>query len=242
MLIIGESMKYDVVIRCKNEMEWLPRVITSLRGQTCKYNNIILVDNGSEDGSLEYAAQAGCKIIHYDKEDFNYSYALNIGIRASSEPYILILSAHCEIVTKGSVHHMAEVLNRHDAAGVYGRQLPTVKSSPLDTRDLVTTFGREEIVFRTYPFFHNAFSFISRAAWQDLEFDEECNGIEDRIWALGQAKLGRKIVYTPDALVFHEHGLNQGGSDSRARRVCKALERLHRDDVFEWPKFESQGS
>ena len=232
-------MKYDVVIRCKNEMEWLPRVITSLKSQTFKYNNIILVDNGSDDGSLEYAAKVGCKIIHYDKEDFNYSYALNIGIRASSAPYILILSAHCEIVTRDSVKNMAEVLNKRDAVGVYGRQIPTLNSSPLDTRDLVTAFGREEIVFRTHPFFHNAFSLISRAAWQELEFDEGCNGIEDRIWALEQAKLGRRIVYTPDSLVFHEHGLNQGGSDIRARRVCKALERLHQDDVFEWPKFQS---
>ena len=72
----------------------------------------------------------------------------------------------------------------------------------------------------------------------NIEFDEHCNGIEDRIWAVEQAKLGQKIVYTPDSLVFHEHGLNQGGSDVRARRVCKALEVLHSDDVFEWPTFD----
>lgn len=232
-------MKYDVVIRCKNEMEWLPRVITSLKDQSLASNNIFLVDNGSSDGSREYAASEGCEVLNYDKKEFNYSYALNMGIRKCDASLVLLLSAHCEIVDTDSIKNMARVLNKYDAAGVFGRQIPTLNSNPLDTRDLVTAFGREEIIYTKYPFFHNAFSMIQRSDWQAVEFDERCNGMEDRIWAVNQAKLGRKIVYTPDSLVFHEHGLNQGGSDSRARRVCKALEVLHEDDVFEWPEFNS---
>ena len=42
-------MKYDVVIRCKNEIEWLPRVISSLNNQSVKPSKIILVDNSSDD-------------------------------------------------------------------------------------------------------------------------------------------------------------------------------------------------
>ena len=48
-------MKYDVVIRCRNEMEWLPRVISSLNNQSIKPSKIILVDNSSDDGSAEFA-------------------------------------------------------------------------------------------------------------------------------------------------------------------------------------------
>ena len=43
-------MQYDVVIRCRNEMEWLPRVIQSLSKQTIKPSKIIVVDNASDDG------------------------------------------------------------------------------------------------------------------------------------------------------------------------------------------------
>ena len=56
-------MKYDVVIRCKNEMEWLPRVIESIKKQTIKPSKIILVDNSSSDGSREYALEQGCSLI-----------------------------------------------------------------------------------------------------------------------------------------------------------------------------------
>lgn len=230
-------MQYDVVIRCKNEIEWLPRVINSLSTQTKKPANIIFVDNASTDGSAEYAAANDCKVIKYDKKDFNYSYALNLGFRETVNDNVLILSAHCPLVTDNSVENMEKVLVKYNAAGVYGRQIPTVNSNAIDTRDLLTIFGREEIVFNKFPFFHNAFSFIQRSAWESVQFDENSNGIEDRIWASEQALRKRKIVYTPEAIAFHEHGLNHGATEERASRVCRALAVLHKNDMFEWPHF-----
>lgn len=230
-------MKYDVVIRCRNEMEWLPRVISSINNQSIKPSKIILVDNSSDDGSAEFAKKKNCVVLKYDKDEFNYSYALNLGIKETSAEEILILSAHCELMTEGSVQNMIEVRHAYKAAGVFGRQVPTINSNPIDTRDLITVFGRERIVFESHPFFHNAFSLIDRAAWEVCPFDENQNGVEDRFWARQQAMKGRKIVYEPDSIVFHEHGLNQGASMNRALRVCKSLKDLHDDDVFAWPKF-----
>ncbi|MEK9779867.1 MAG: glycosyltransferase [Gammaproteobacteria bacterium] len=232
-------MAYDVVIRCKNEIEWLPRVIDSLNKQTIQPSKIILVDNSSNDGSIEYATSKGCNIIHYDKKKFNYSYALNIGIKETSQKEVLLLSAHCEIVNKDSIENLIQVRHAYKAAGVFGRQIPTVNSNPIDTRDLVTVFGRERIVYEKFPFFHNAFSLIHRIAWEDCPFDEKQNGIEDRFWAREQALKGRKIVYEPDSVVFHEHGLNQGFSMERAIRVCENLKDLHNNDIFDWPLFKN---
>lgn len=231
-------MKYDVVIRCKNEMEWLPRVLSSLNNQTIKPSRIIVVDDASNDGSFQYAEQMGCVVLNYDRAEFNYSYALNLGIGETDADQVLILSAHCELVTAGSVQNLIEVRHAYKAAGVYGRQIPTINSNPVDTRDLITVFGRERIVFESHPFFHNAFSLIERASWEECHFDENQNGVEDRFWALEQAKKGRKIVYEPDSFVFHEHGLNQGASMERALRVCKSLKDFHKDDMFTWPTFE----
>ena len=231
-------MKYDVVIRCRNEIEWLPKVIKSLKTQSINPEKIILVDNNSDDGSIEYAIKENCIIVKYDKPEFNYSYSLNLGINETSQPNILILSAHCEIVTQTSIQNMIEVREYYDAAGVFGRQIPTIKSSPIDTRDLITVFGRERIVYKKYPFFHNAFSLIDRKAWEICHFDESQNGVEDRFWAREQALKGRKIVYEPDSIAFHEHGLNQTLSNDRAIRVCKSLKVLHEDDIFTWPSFK----
>jgi len=231
-------MKYDVVVRCRNEMKWLPRVVESIKKQSIKPSKIILVDNSSNDGSREYALEQGCSIVEYDKSEFNYSYALNLGIKKTTQNEIIILSAHCELLTHNSIENLIEVRHAYKAAGVFGRQIPTKNSNPVDTRDLTTVFGRERIVYEKYPFFHNAFSLIERRAWEDCPFNEKQNGIEDRFWARDQASKGRKIVYEPESVVYHEHGLNQGISVERALRVCKSLESLHEDDIFAWPSFK----
>ena len=70
-----------------------------------------------------------------------------MGLQETSQEEILILSAHCELLTPRSVENLIEVRHAYKAAGVYGRQIPTVNSNPVDTRDLVTVFGRERIVF-----------------------------------------------------------------------------------------------
>jgi glycosyltransferase involved in cell wall biosynthesis len=102
-------MKYDVVIRCRNEMEWLPRFISSLNNQSVKPSRIILVDNSSDVDFCEYARKENCVLLQYDKVKFNYSYALNPGIIDTCEDEVLIISAHCELMTSGSVQNMTKV-------------------------------------------------------------------------------------------------------------------------------------
>ena len=151
-------------------------------------------------------------------------------------PKILILSAHCALYSKDAVEILLNTMDRFDAGGVFGRQIPTKKSNPIDIRDLLTVFGRERIIYEKFPFFHNAFSLIKKSIWLNTKFDENVNGIEDRFWASKICQTGEKIVYEPSAVAYHEHGLNQSSNIKRASRVCKALSQLHKDDIIEFPK------
>ncbi|KJZ15946.1 hypothetical protein TW85_03420 [Marinomonas sp. S3726] len=229
-------LPYDVLIRCKNEMRDLPEVTRSLLAQTVQPNKVVFVDSGSTDGSKEFALQQGFDVIDYNAPVFNYSESLNLGMAACTSPRVLILSAHCILVEDTSVEKMIESIDVFGAAGVFGRQLPTEKSNPLDVRDLLTVFGRERIIYEQHPFFHNAFSLVERSVWEKVPFDDRINGIEDRLWALEVCRLGKKIVYEPNALVFHEHGLNQTSDSARALRVCRALSVLHQDDVVKFSR------
>lgn len=231
-------LNYSVVIRCRNEDQSLADTLESLKRQTIPPTSVILVNNNSTDNSTAIAKQYGCLIIEYPPEDtFNYSKALNIGIKAGDNPLIMLLSAHCPLATYDSAERLLAVFQLFNPVGVFGRQLPTVNSNAIDTRDLLTVFGRERIIYETHPFFHNAFSMITKKAWETTPFDETINGIEDRVWAQSVVNHGGKIVYEPSAMVFHEHGLNQGSDEARAFRVCKSLYQLHKDDVFTYPHF-----
>ena len=229
-------LEYSAVIRCKNEEKWLSSTLSSLQTQSRLPTKIILVDNNSQDRSQEIAISNGAEIVNYplDKK-FNYSYSLNLGIRECQTPLILLISAHCILTDMTSVERLIEIFDLFEPAGAFGRQLPTVNSNAIDTRDLLTVFGRERIIYEKHPFFHNAFSMIRYDLWQTHNFDETIDGIEDRLWAQKMCDMGHKIVYEPRASVYHEHGLNQGSNESRASRVCKALYQLHKDESFEYP-------
>ena len=221
----------DVVIRCKNEIEWLPSVLDSISTQSLKPQKIIVVDDSSNDGSREYASEHDCHIVDYGSDPFNYSRALNIGLQDVSSDTALLLSAHCVLYDNFAIEKLMKSLDVPSAVGVFGRQIPTSNSSDIDIRDLLTVFGRERLVYEKYPFFHNAFSLIDMSYWKNNLFSEATNGIEDRVWAYEACANGFKIIYEPEAIVFHEHGLNQGCSLPRAKRVVNALRLLHKDDI-----------
>lgn len=79
----------SVVIMTKNEAAIIGRTLACLRGFT---DDIILVDNGSTDGTVEIAKQNGCRIIH-NKEWRGYGPVKNIGIDAARYDWILSLDA-----------------------------------------------------------------------------------------------------------------------------------------------------
>jgi rhamnosyltransferase len=113
-----------------------------------------------------------------------------------------------------------------DAAGVYGKQEPLPFSSDLDKRDLFFTFRPERKVQAKDAFFDNANSIIKREIWEKFPFDEEALHIENLIWGKEIIERGYKIIYSPDASVYHYHGIHHGGDLKRAKEVVEILERI----------------
>jgi hypothetical protein len=57
-------------------------------------------------------------------------------------------------------------------------------------------------------------------------FDESVTNIEDRVWARKVLADGLKIIYEPEASVYHWHGIHQELNPDRARGVVRILESL----------------
>jgi CMP-N-acetylneuraminic acid synthetase len=107
---------------------------------------------------------------------------------------------------------------------VYGRQVPVSFSEESDKRDLLLTFGLDRRVQVRDTFFHNANSMIPRSVWEKYPFDENVTNIEDRVWGKNVIGAGYKIVYEPDACVYHYHGIHQNGRTDRAQNVLRIIE------------------
>ncbi len=91
-------------------------------------------------------------------------------------------------------------------------------------------------------FFHNANSMLRRDVWDRVPFDEAVSNIEDRVWGKAVIQAGYRLVYEPEAGVYHHHGLHQGNDEKRARGVVSIIENVDVDSVGQLPKSIQPGN
>ena len=86
-------MKITIVIPNYNGKHFMEPCLASLGRQTYKDFEILVVDNASTDGSIEYLKEhyPDIRIITLD-QNYGFSKAVNVGIRHSSAPYVILLN------------------------------------------------------------------------------------------------------------------------------------------------------
>lgn len=102
----------SVIIPNFNGMAYLDGVLAGLECQTVSNFDVILVDNGSNDGSCAFVA-ARYPWVHLIElpENFGFCKAVNEGIRASRSPYVLLLNNDIE-VTENFIEEMLSAIKR----------------------------------------------------------------------------------------------------------------------------------
>ncbi|MCG3770525.1 MAG: hypothetical protein JW384_01675 [Nitrosomonadaceae bacterium] len=226
----------SIIVRTKNEERWIAHCLAMLYKQDLQDFEVILVDNQSVDHTVAVASRHPlAAVVNVTK--YLPGHALNEGIRVSKGRFIVCLSAHC--IPKGT--DWLSTLRRNfnedkKLAGVYGRQLPVSFTSAVDKRDLLIVFGQDRRVQIKDYFFHNANSMLPRDVWEQFPFDEQVTNIEDRVWGKAVIEAGYRIVYDPEAAVYHHHGLHQGNAPERAKGVVSIIERVDEGLVNELPE------
>lgn len=82
-----------VIIPNLNGMPYLEGCLSSLERQTAKNFDVLLLDNGSEDGSPEYVQKHFPQVrLHRYTDNTGFCHAVNAGIRMSDAPYVILLN------------------------------------------------------------------------------------------------------------------------------------------------------
>lgn len=125
-MIIG--MKSTIVIPNYNGIKYLEKCLLSILEDVGEYPvRILVIDNGSADGSPELAGKiAGVEVIRMG-ENTGFCRAVNVGIRASNTPYIILLNNDLT-VEKGFIRAMEEALDKDPKAFSAGAQMRMMKA------------------------------------------------------------------------------------------------------------------
>lgn len=87
--------KVTVIIPNYNGLQFMEPCLKALEGQNYKEFDLLMVDNGSQDGSGEWLRERGIPTLFLG-ENTGFSGAVNAGIRAVSTPYVILLNNDTE--------------------------------------------------------------------------------------------------------------------------------------------------
>lgn len=197
-------MTISIIIRAKNEEKNIGETLTKIiSSKLDKSFEVILIDSGSIDKTLEIAKRNDVKILAISESEFSYGYSLNYGIQRASGDIICCISAHCIPCNDNWLSELVQPIINGEAQATFGRQVPKEGINPFEEMFLNKRFPDDINIAGRVPF-SNANSAFLKELWDEVKFDEHIPGWEDYLWYL-MRKDEYTFKYVPNAGVFHSH-------------------------------------
>jgi rhamnosyltransferase len=218
---LSAQASVSVVIRARNEARFIGETLRAIFDPAALApRQVVVVDSGSTDGTLDIVRQFPVQLIEISPEQFTYGYALNLGVANVAAEIVATLSAHSLPADSEWLRELIKPFSRARIAGVYGRQLPRPNATILELLGMRLTgvLSQTPRVLDRRPLFSNANGAFRRSLWLEHPFDEDIRGAEDIAWVRTMQERGYLIAYQPSAAVFHSHGEPLGKHLRRASR------------------------
>jgi rhamnosyltransferase len=241
-LVTGGSVVASVLIPTYNAGSEFAAVLEAISNQKTDFGyELLLVDSGSTDGTLELARHHSTRIISIPKSEFSHGGVRNRGISEARGEYVAMTVQDAIPANEHWLSKLVEnMADDERVAGVYSRQIPRPDCNPFSRHMLEHHFtnrperheqaledpGRYESLTPMQKLeainFDDVSSCIRRSVWKEHPFRPVSFG-EDLDWSQRVIKAGYKIVYDPGSAVVHSHNRSSLYEMKRAYVAHKLL-------------------
>ena len=206
----------SVVIPVKNGGADLMRCLDAIARQKVDDEiEVVIVDSGSKDGSVDVARSHGARVHEIPSSEFGHGRTRNLGAGLARGETLVFTSQDAYAADETWLACLVRPLAADErVVGVYGRQLPHDDAAPPERYFLDFLYGPEPRVQRLdtdaepdfeKTLFSNVNSAIRRAVWLEFPFAQDLIMSEDQEWSRRVLLAGYELVYQPDAAVHHSH-------------------------------------
>jgi glycosyltransferase involved in cell wall biosynthesis/GT2 family glycosyltransferase len=210
--------RVSAVIPVKDGERYLQELLDALAVEGV--DEVLVIDSGSRDGSLEIARAAGVELLEIDPEDFGHGRTRNLGAERTSGELICFLTQDATPCPGWlDAYRQAFALDERVGAA-YGPHLPRADTSPMIARELTEFFAGFETGPRDLDaqaiarpviqragdpsFLSNVNACYARACWEEVRLREVAYS-EDQAFGADMLAAGWLKVYQPGAAVLHAH-------------------------------------
>lgn len=231
-------LKASVVIPSLNGGDLLLTVVDRVLEQQAPWPfELLIIDSGSTDGSLERLRAKNLRIHSIPKTEFSHGGTRNLGVELSSGEYVAFLTQDALPIDAFWLFNLVSVLEHEPkAAGAFGKHLAYPQASAFVKRDLEAHFNHlaqqpiyldkntDAELFATgeaawrqiLHFYSDNNSCLRRSVWQQFPYPVIEYG-EDQVWADQIIKAGYKKAYALNAIVYHSHDYNEQETFERSQ-------------------------
>ena len=234
----------SIIILTWNGLELSKRCLESLRhADTSKKATIIVVDNGSTDGTIEYLKSLNDITLIENNTNLGYAKAVNIGIRASAKNNdIVLLNNDTEIIDIDWLDKLSATANSDAQIGIIGAKIlrddgliqhcgaylppdtywgQQLAGGEFDINQYAGIFDVESVVF--------ACAYIKRALISSIGLLSEdfFAYFEDTDYCLRTKNSGYRVVVNGDVRILHSEN-----SSTRINKVSHSKIFLKSQEIF----------
>ncbi|MBW2274158.1 MAG: glycosyltransferase [Deltaproteobacteria bacterium] len=221
-------MLASIVIRTLDEERHLQALLEAIESQESEIleTEVVLIDSGSTDRSLEIASSYGCRIEHIGRDDFSFGRSLNRGCAAGTGDILVFVSGHCVPLGVDWLERLTAPIASGEVSYAYGRQIGGPGSRYSESRLFAKQYPEQSRIPQQGFFCNNANAALLRSAWEKEPFDEESSGLEDMDLAKRLVDQGQRVGYVAEAPVIHHHDESWQQVRWRFEREALALQSI----------------
>ena len=196
----------SIIMRSFNEAWALRETLPALRAQEYKNWELIVIDSGSTDGSVELIRQAHPRhFIQILPHDYKPGRVMNHGMQLARGDLAVFLNADATPQNASWLRPLVRGLQDPATAAVFGRQVPRPDCRGVFACDYDRCFGPQRESAGWDHFFSMVSSGIRKDIWAGRGFLESLQYSEDDEYTRWCRSRGHRIVYCPESVVMQSH-------------------------------------
>lgn len=211
----------SIIIPVKNGSETIKSCLDAITKQTLiNKTEIIIIDSGSTDGTLEIIQAYKVHVYHLDPKDYNHGETRNLGVSLAKGEFVVMTVQDATPINEYWLETMIAHFDDPDVSGVCGQQvvLKDANKNPLqwfrpanEAKPLKYQFTNPEDftklpgkIQHTYCNWDDVNAMYRKSSKIQLPF-RKLMFSEDTLWAKDALSAGHAIVYDYRARVDHFH-------------------------------------
>ena len=214
----------SIIMRSYNEGWALRETLPALQTQEYKHWELLVIDSGSTDGSVDLIRRAKpSQFLQIKPEEYNPSRVMNQGMRMARSEFGIFLNADAMPQGRNWLRPLVTALRDPNTAAVFSRQIPRPDCRAVYAHDYERCFGPHRESARWDHFFSMASSAIRKDVWRQRGFNERMQYSEDDEYTRWCREHGYEVVYCEESVVMHSHNYTPDQAYRRSFGEAKAL-------------------